>query len=70
MSDHALDVLREVHAETGSDVPFPLVQKVYELERAHQYDEDPQVRHSAVRVLVTLAVDEMMKGPDAEPDPR
>ena len=66
MIDHALDVLREVHGETSADVPFPLVQKIHDIEREYQYEEDPQVRHSRIRTLVTLAVDEMMKVSDGE----
>ena len=65
MTDHALNVLREVHAQTATDVPFSLVQRIHEIEREYQYEDDPQVRHSAIRTLVTLAVDEMMKADDS-----
>ena len=61
MTSHALDVLREVHAESSSDLPFALFEKVYRIESERQFDDDPQVRHSEIRTLVTLAVDDLVK---------
>lgn len=59
MTNHALDVLREVHDAAGSDLPFALVEKVYRIERDRQFDDDPQVRQSEIRTLVTLAVNDL-----------
>jgi hypothetical protein len=62
MNDNPLHVLRDVHAASTSEVPFDLVEKVYNVEREYQYEEDPHIRHTAIRTIVTLAVDEIMKG--------
>lgn len=63
----ALDELRSVHGELGLD-QVDLLQQVYAIERRHQYEDDPQVRLSEIRQLVTLTVNTAMEHDEVPAD--
>lgn len=59
--DHALEVLQQIYSKSDVELPFLLVKQAYEIEKNHQFDEEPEVAINKIRALVTEFVEKEMK---------
>lgn len=55
-SDIALETLLVVSAELGTDLPAGTVEKVYALQKRHQFDADPSASLQEMQRLIESVV--------------
>jgi hypothetical protein len=57
MSDNAIEILKEIHANMETEVPFRMVEIVYETEKKFLFEKDGSKSLAMVKQIVENYVD-------------
>jgi hypothetical protein len=57
MSDNAIEILKEIHANMKTEVPFRMVEIVYETEKKFLFEKDGSKSLAMVKQIVENYVD-------------
>jgi len=56
--DNAIDVMKNVHKEIGTDIPFKIVEKCYEVEKQFLFEKDASKSLNMMKQIVETHIDD------------
>ena len=56
--DNAIDVMQKVHEQLGTDIPFKLVEKCYEVEKKFLFEKDANKSLNMMKQIVEAHIDD------------